>query len=290
MVIDYFFDSVFSFLQCVVRTPATPAVYHRYEPVSFWVVSESDRGDCNNDTFVDAADFSATQLEMWDSDEDVKPGGLPDWTLISDGGYPGSPVGCDSNSSRNGLSGQDDSVDVADVTCTVRLFFDEECEAVMATAIGTPDAKLMVGSNLQVASGGNVQVPIILNSTGQNIAAAGIWVQYDPGLFTIGEDAVALNVPEGVVKVVDASKPGIIKVAVFGVTLPFPLLQDGILATITLESQASFAGQSPVVLVKSETSLSNEVARSLPVDIDDGFITLDGNANIFLPQLSAMMP
>lgn len=258
-----------------------------FATVSFWVVSDEDRGDCNNDSFIDAADFSAIQLEMWDGNLDVKTDGKPDWTKISEAGYAGSPVGCDANVSRNGFNGDKDSVDVADLTCTVRLFFDEECAAIMATAVGMPDAKLTVGSGLQVASGGSVQVPIMLDSAGQNVAAAAFWVKYDASLFSVSEEAIKLNVPESMAKAIDVSQPGIIKVAAFGMSMPFPLLQDGVIATITLQSQGSFTGQSPVELMKGQTSLSDTVARSLPVDIDDGFIVQDGLMNTFLPLLSS---
>ena len=65
------------------------------------------RGDCNADGAVDAADPGACGLEIFDGDGDH-------WLELA-AGYPGSPVGCDSNA--------DQIVDAGDLSCTARLIF-----------------------------------------------------------------------------------------------------------------------------------------------------------------------
>ena len=72
------------------------------------VISNTARGDCNSDGFVNAGDFSAIVLETFDSD-------LPWWLDAPQSDFPGSPAGCDANASKY--------IDVADVVCTVLVVF-----------------------------------------------------------------------------------------------------------------------------------------------------------------------
>jgi hypothetical protein len=256
--------------------------------VVFFVVNDDDRGDCNNDGEIDAADFSAIQLEIWDTNNPL------DWRLIYLGDYNGSPVGCDANSSRNGLDGTQPSVDIADVTCTVRLFFGEECTPIMGAASLQSAASLRVGSPLQIANGGTVAVPVALDTAGQSVASAAFILEFDPALFGVDPadadgngipDAVAFTLPDSFAKsVLVDNEQGQIKVAVFGTSMPLPLLHDGVIATVTLYGKASVMGQSIVGLER--VSLGSDQGQSLTVVSDSGIITFGAaNSSLFLPLL-----
>ena len=71
------------------------------------VVTDDARGDCNMDGVIDAADFPATVLEIFDTDLTIA------WWNTHTGAFPGSPKGCDSNGSENGLTGSVPSVNAA---------------------------------------------------------------------------------------------------------------------------------------------------------------------------------
>ena len=256
----------------------------------FDVVADRDRGDCNNDGEIDAADFSATQLEIFDAND-----GHIEWWLIYLGDFNGSPIGCDSNRSKNGFGPVlKRSVDAADLTCTVNLFFGEECLPIMAAA-DTQAAVVSVGSGLQMGAGGKVTAPIVLDTAGQNVAAAAFNLKYDPALFSIDTadangdgipDAITFSVPNSVVKaVVVDNEAGLAKFALFGVTLPLPLFQDGPIANVTLTGKVSAAGQSAVEL--KQVSIGDNQGRSVPVDEIGGVITFGAGSNLYLPMIQS---
>ena len=241
---------------------------------------------------MDAADFSATSLEIFDDNA-----GQIDWRMIYLGSFAGSPVGCDSNGTENGLDGTKKSVDAADLTCTVRLFFGEACESLEGAASEMPNASasLTVGDGLHVA-GGTVAVPVVLNTAGQNVAAAAFVLEFDPALFSVDAtdadgdgiaDAIRLSVPDSVAKIVMVDdEAGEIKIALFGTSLPLPLIPDGLVANITLTGKATVAGQSAVNL--AQVSMGNDQGRSIePVLSNGGFISfLSGDSNsVFLPLM-----
>ena len=93
---------------------ATVTVYH---------VADDLRGDCNGNGSVTAADFIAIVLEIFDAGSDPLYSGNPAWWRIFDGGYAGSPRGCDANGSENGAGNDSDSVTIADISCAVLVFF-----------------------------------------------------------------------------------------------------------------------------------------------------------------------
>ena len=123
--------------------------------VSFNVVADRNRGDCNNDLQIDAADLSATQLEIFDNNEDADGVTHNEWWLIYLGAFNGSPTGCDSNVSRNGMpiDYNKRSVDAADLTCTVNLFFGLSCEPLLSPASVQAPASLTVARDLQMGAG-----------------------------------------------------------------------------------------------------------------------------------------
>lgn len=70
-------------------------------------VTDLQRGDCNNDTQVDAGDLTATAFEIFDKDGNF-------WLDTPKGAFTGTPA-CDANS--------DTWVDAGDLTCTARIIF-----------------------------------------------------------------------------------------------------------------------------------------------------------------------
>ncbi|MEM6797794.1 MAG: hypothetical protein AAF725_27745, partial [Acidobacteriota bacterium] len=80
------------------------------------------RGDCSGDGVVDAGDFTACGLELFDGDGDF-------WLDVVSGSFAGDPVGCDANA--------DAVVDAGDVACKRRLAFAQPCVS-QASGSGVP--------------------------------------------------------------------------------------------------------------------------------------------------------
>ncbi len=201
--------------------------------VNITYVADDLRGDCNSNGGVDAGDFSAIALEFFDTDSSSN------WWEIYQQGYAGSPIGCDANASENGAG---PSVTVADIICTVLVFFgDDTCTsgALLRTAAAAP-ATLSIA---QVAheDGDTVDALISLASDGNAIAAAGFTLEYDAAALRFDAadangdglpDALAFDLPAGV-QAWTQIEDGTIQVAVAGLTLPLPTLEDGAFATAT---------------------------------------------------------
>ena len=254
--------------------------------VSLNVVANDDRADCNADGQIDAADFPATVLEIFDTDESIN------WWKTYTGSFPGSPRGCDSNASENGLTGTLASVDSADIICTVLIFFgNNSCTMAVAAAAVAQPASLIAPTDLSGAAGSTVAVPVTLESAGNSVAAATFVLTFDSAAASFDPtdsdgngipDAVTLNVPASMAATViydaDASR---IQVAVYGTTLPMPVLSDGVLATIELQVTA---GTSDLTL--TQASLGSDAGQSIPVVVDSDTVPTTGNGALFLPLLS----
>ena len=138
-------------------------------------------------------------------------------------------------------------------------------------------------------------MPVVLNSAGQNVAAAAFILEYDPALFSIDltddnadgiPDAVAFNVPDSIAKAVSVDNAaGQAKIVVFGTSLPLPLIEDGVIANVTLTGKVSVAGESAVNL--SRVSLGDDQGRSVPVDEIGGVITFGVRSNLYLPMMQS---
>ncbi|MEM7532635.1 MAG: Ig-like domain-containing protein [Chloroflexota bacterium] len=84
--------------------------------VTLNILAEALPGDCNGDGVFGAGDFTAISLELFDGDDDQP------WYEASNQGFPGNPVGCDTNGNQQ--------ITVADIQCAVNLFFgDDGCAA-----------------------------------------------------------------------------------------------------------------------------------------------------------------
>jgi hypothetical protein len=255
------------------------------------VVANDKRADCNADGKVDAADFPATVLEIFDTDDAIS------WWRTHTGSFVGSPRGCDSNASENGPNPATplNSVDAGDITCTVLVFFgNTACTTPSAVAAAAGQtAILALPVKVEGAVGATVAVPVTLDSAGNDVAAASFVLAYDPTAASFDTtdsdadglpDAIALNIPASMAKtvVVDADA-GTIKVAVYGTSLPMALLGDGVLATIGLELDSDASA-----LALTQVSLGSNQGYSIPVSVDGNTAPLFGgrNQSIFLPLLN----
>ena len=225
------------------------------------VISNTARGDCNSDGFVNAGDFSAIVLETFDTD-------LPWWLDAPQSDFPGSPAGCDANASKY--------IDVADVVCTVLVVFgNSACTGnpsltVESAALAQP-ALLAVAPAVNDSS---IEVPVTLDRKGAAVAAAAFTLTYDPQQVAFdSSDADGDGLPDAVVFTtnpalkrsvsVDAAS-GRIKIAVYGLSLPLPTLDDGLLATVRLQPLADqpLAGLSLV-----DAALGSDAGRNTPVEV-----------------------
>jgi len=253
-----------------------------------YVVGKDAAGDCNFDGEVDAADFAATSLEIFDNDTGIG------WWLTYTGSHEGSPAGCDSNGLRNGMKDDQPSVDSADLVCTVRLFFGETCEGVYGAAVmDGASASLSIGSGLSAAAGQPVAVPIVLDTAGQPVAAAAFALEYDPAVFSLNPadgdadgvpDAVHLFLPANVAKAVRVdAQAGKVQVVVFGANLPLPLLSDGVLASIDLEARGD-AASGISTLGLTTVSLGSNQGQGVPVSAAGSTVVI-GGGGLYLPTI-----
>jgi len=202
-------------------------------------VANNTRGDCNGNGGVAASDFIATVLEIFDANN-LKYENQPAWWLTYTGDYAGSPLGCDANNSRNGVNNSSASITAADITCTVLLFFGHTCGTGVQAAAADQAATLSV---VTIANGEQTTIPVTLKSNGQAIAAVAFALNLGDAPFDASDangdglpDAVALNVPTGVMKSVTwNAQARRLEVALYGATLPLPTLSDGVLATVTVD-------------------------------------------------------
>ncbi|RIK34234.1 MAG: hypothetical protein DCC55_33475, partial [Chloroflexi bacterium] len=251
--------------------------------VTLTVVAADERGDCNADADINAGDFTAIVLEMFDTGNSGK------WYEIYGGNFSGSPLGCDANT--------DQEVTVSDLTCTVLVAFgDETCTTPTVMVAGTTTmAKLAIGQELVVTHNSSVNVPIFLETNGHIVAAASFAMSFDESQLTFDAtdadgdgvpDAVTFHTPPGMVKMVNYNRSaGRLEFALYAVTVPMPTLADGPLATVTVQvnGQAS-ADEIPIDLLRG--SLGNDEGRSVPVEVSSGSVQLAQlNWRLFLPML-----
>ncbi|MEM7111125.1 MAG: LamG-like jellyroll fold domain-containing protein [Chloroflexota bacterium] len=232
-------------------------------------VADDLRGDCNGNGSVTAADFIAVVLEIFDAGSDPQHNGNPAWWRIFDGGYAGSPLGCDANDSKNGPGNDSESVTVADLSCTVLRFFGaSDCSGgTLSAPNGVQEAATL--STQQDANGDQVQV--LLDSRGNEVASAAFSLVLNPQAVAFDAadadgdgvpDAVMVNAPAHMSRIViwDAERSEL-HVAIFGVSAELATLEDGALATVTVDGAN---GRSPLTF--GHMSLGNTQGGDIVVE------------------------
>lgn len=257
--------------------------------VNLYVVTNDPRADCNSDGNINAADFPALVLEIFDTD-------VPNdttWWRIFEEGFNGSPLGCDANASRNGPSNSKPSVNAADIICTVLVFFgNDACTGSSVQAASAADvATLSAPQNLAAAAGEQVSVELMLDTGGSTVSAATFALVLDTSKVSFAAtdvdengvpDAISFNVPASMTKSVSwNAELNRIEVALFGATLPLPTLSDGVLATVTLDVAAGATGDAPLTL--ELVSLGDDQGVDVEVSDVDGSLRIGGSAGIYLP-------
>lgn len=208
------------------------------------VMPNDERGDCNSNGDLEAGDFSAIAIDIFDvENEDWISGELAQnsWLWTPAGTYAGSAQGCDANADR--------TLAVADITCAARLFFGLTCTA--GRDGRTRAAQIAAPASVVAAPGSTVAAPIVLTANGNAVAAAAFTMPIDPALVFDATDAdgdgvpdaVSFNTPAGFFKMVLYDAPARrLQVMVAGLTMPLPVLPDGAFATVHLQGAASATG------------------------------------------------
>lgn len=262
-------------------------------------VKNDPRGDCNANGSVTAADFVATVLEIFDSG-DGQYNSKPAWWLVYMGGYAGSARGCDSNASENGAGHSTESVNAADIICTVLLFFGQPCNGASVTAAGVQQSAQITVADTTAAPGQAVAVSVRLNTADNSIAAATLALELDASKVSVDPtdsdgdgvpDAVTINAPAGMSKSASwNAAESRLEVALFGTALPLPTLADGSLLTVTLTvAEGAAAGATPLQL--QLVSLGDPEGQDVQVTTQPGTLTIEAisgseqSGAIFLPLI-----
>lgn len=250
--------------------------------VSVTVVANDARGDCNSDDAVNAGDFTALVLELNDTDISNN------WYESYVDGFAGSPQGCDTNANKN--------ITVADLTCAVLVSFGNTTCTTTPTAladVATP-AELEVGQNLVGIPSNTVDVPIVLKTNGQRVAAANFALSFDPKQLTFNDadidhnglpDAVSFHVPQGMVTVANYNAAASrLEITIYAMAIPMPILADGLVASVKLQvNPSTTAAEASVVLTQG--SLGSDLGQTVPVLVNSSSIRLTSQHSLFLPML-----
>jgi hypothetical protein len=249
--------------------------------VTLRVVANDQRGDCNSDDNVNAGDFPAFVLELNDTDSTTK------WYDTYTGSSVGSPLGCDANASK--------SVTISDLTCTILVFFGNSActTSGVAAAAVMSEARLTVAPDLTGVPNSTVEVPILLQTNGNRVAAASFALGFNENQLGFDAtdadgngvpDAVTVNTPSGMVSMVtyneDASR---LEITVYAVMMPMPTLADGPVATITFwVNEATTAAEVPLDLVLG--SLGSDQGQDVPVQMSSSSVQIvQQNQTFYLP-------
>lgn len=231
-------------------------------------------GNCNGQGGLDAGDLTAWGLEFFDGDDNSKWYHTPN--SIGGGTFDGSPYGCNAN--------KNSQIDAGDLTCIGILYFGGVCNPAVVAASTTNTASLAVSSGLTAAPGATVDVPILLTSAGNHVSAAAFAVDFDASALSFDAtdadgnglpDAVNLNIPSGLFTMVNYNATeSRIEILVTGMTLPFPQLADGTLATVKLTVNADATGSETAIQL-SNSSLGNDEGMPVPLEVADGTVQID---------------
>lgn len=249
------------------------------------VVHNATRGDCNADGALNAADFTATVIEIFDVEStNTGPQSLDpaSWLWSPLGTYAGSAMGCDSNADRY--------LNVSDVICTARRYFGLACGAGVMAAASAP-ALVSAPAVVPVSADQPVNVPIALTTNGNSIAALALTVDFDPRQLTLDltdvdeddvPDAIVINAPPGMWRTAIADlAQGRIHILASGLALPFPTFTDGDIAVIQFKGSAqATSGLASITL--SNVSLGGVEGENVQTEVL--LLEPEGStSNIYLP-------
>ena len=268
--------------------------------VSVSYVANNVPGDCNANGAVTAADFVGVVLEIFDAN-DLPYNNDPAWWLVHTGDYAGSPLGCDANGRRNGTDPDNptDSITAADIICTVLLFFGHECGSELQAAGAGATAQVSV-LDTSATAGTSTVVTVTLDTAGNGIVAATFALVFDPTAVSFtAEDGNEDGIPDGVVIHAPAmlehsvswnAAAHRLEVALFSTSLPLPTLNDGVLATVTLNVAADAPVESTPLALELVT-ISDANGNDLAVNATDGTLTIflptgQLDSQLFLPLIS----
>ena len=263
------------------------------------MIPNDKRGDCNSDDAIDAADFTAIALELFD---DADSRGADDgywlnaWNVYgTESLFKGSPLGCDAspvNDTPVGVTPEVVSkIQVADILCTVKVVFgDTSCTtASTSRALYTPaPANLTVSS---VAGDANT-VDVTLNLASSNSAAgAAFSLTYDPAQLAIDPtdanqdgipDAILINGPADYLKLAQVSfLNDQVDFALVDTTAPLSAIGDGVLATVRFNKIG--AGEPKVTV--TNLSVGDSSATTLPTVVEYAAGVAQAINRIFLPAV-----
>lgn len=144
-------------------------------------------GDCNGNGIVEAADFEAVVLEIFDGDGNL-PENTPNPTFF------GNPVGCNPNF--------DNTVDAGDISCTIDIYFHGPAAACVSSALDplvvadpAGPIALSLPSKTTAKAGGKVYLPINLATGGNPVSSLTFSINYDQTWLSY--DKVIWSVPTG---------------------------------------------------------------------------------------------
>ncbi|CAN5574549.1 hypothetical protein BH10CHL1_BH10CHL1_22500 [soil metagenome] len=261
--------------------------------VALYAVANDARGNCNGDSSINAADFPSLVLEIFDTDAALS------WWRSAEQGFHGSPRGCDANVSQNGATQDQASTDASDIICTVLVFFGHpDCTNGQVLAAHTAvSATLSVSPELSAVPGQTVTVPLTLMTAGNRIAAATFAFNFDPAHLSFNDtDADNDGVPDAIRFAIPASLTTSanynvaehrLEVAIFGVSLPMPLLKDGVLAMVTLQV-ANDVTVTATPLTLTLVSVGDDQGETIPVTTSDGSLQIknpQSTQTLFLPVI-----
>jgi hypothetical protein len=252
------------------------------------VLSADAPGDCNADGLVNAGDFSATALEVLDAESTDVSGNRPNptswlWTPLGDEDF--SARGCDSNADRTMV--------IADLQCTVRLFFGASCTSAMRVAGVSAPAIVMSPSQVRADKLQAVRLPLELETNEQDVSAFAATITFDPEVLKLDAadndgdglpDAVHFNLPAGMYRLAayDAAA-GRIDLVATGIVMPLPKLSDGVLLTLDLQAMEGADGAVTAITL-TNLSLGDSLGGTVPV-IAEHKELLTGGGRVFLPSL-----
>ena len=245
------------------------------------IVVPGMRADCNSDEKVNAGDFVAIILEMFDEDDTDTP--LVGYLEAPFSTFNGSPVGCDANA--NG------AVLIADVLCTVNVVFgDSTCTTsggVFPASVAAA-AVLSAPGGLVASPGTAVEVPITLDPQDNHVAAVAFTLKLDPAVAFDTTDAdqdglydsIQFNVPASLLRMA-LYKPEShsVQVAIASVNLPMPEL-SGEVVTFSLTGVAAGATSVEFLDASAGNADGQDVVVITRVGDDDGL------SKIFLPAIT----